>query len=127
MIHVKFHKGQQQTGRFKENVRFLAHPIGELLLDYMVARASVPRLHVANWRQMTVAIVKTKFASHINAFEANEDDEDPEEIDKDVRAITKQRNHKTRTVNRAYANQIGTSFGNVLDGLVRMALRTSTL
>ncbi|KAI7228335.1 hypothetical protein KC365_g8524, partial [Hortaea werneckii] len=129
MIHVKFHKGQQQTGRFKENVRFLAHPIGELLLDYMVqcledasARASVPRLHVANWRQMTVAIVKTKFASHINAFEANEDDEDPEEIDKDVRAITKQRNHKTRTVNRAYANQIGTSFGNVLDGLVRMAL-----
>ena len=76
---------------------------------------------------MTVAIVKTKFASHINAFEANEDDEDPEEIDKDVRAITKQRNHKTRTVNRAYANQIGTSFGNVLDGLVRMALRTSTL
>lgn len=36
MIHVKYHKGQQQTGRFKENIRFLAHPIGELLLDYIV-------------------------------------------------------------------------------------------
>ncbi|KAI7140984.1 hypothetical protein KC316_g16311, partial [Hortaea werneckii] len=171
MIHVKYHKGQQQTGRSKENIRFLAHPIGELLLDSIVyvlplrqvflrhrsakallspflwekdgkvwsegqlshcledasARASVPRLHVANWRQMTVAIVKTKFASHINAFEANEDDEDAEEMDEDVRAMTKQRNHKTRTVNRAYANQIGASFGNVFDGLARTALRASTL
>lgn len=36
MIHVKYHKGQQQTGRFKENIRFLAHPIGKLLLDYVV-------------------------------------------------------------------------------------------
>lgn len=35
MIHVKYHKGQQQTGRYKENVRFLAHPVGDLLLDYM--------------------------------------------------------------------------------------------
>lgn len=171
MIHVKYHKGQQQTGRFKENIRFLAHPVGELLLDYIVyvlplrqvflrqqsakallspflwekdgkvwnegrlsqcledasVRARVPRLHVANWRQMTVAIVKTKFASHINAFEANEDDEEAEEIDEDVRAMTKQRNHKTRTVNRAYANQTGAAFGNVWDGLIRTALRASTL
>ncbi|KAI7206680.1 hypothetical protein KC365_g17002 [Hortaea werneckii] len=74
MIHVKFYKGQQQAGRFKEN---------------------------------------TKFASHINAFEANDDDEDAEEMDEDVRAMTKQRNHKTRTAN---ANQIGASFGNVFDG-----------
>jgi hypothetical protein len=36
MVHVKIHKGQQQTGRYKENVRFLAHPVGELLLDYLV-------------------------------------------------------------------------------------------
>jgi hypothetical protein len=36
MIHVKFYKGQQQTGRYKENVRFLAHPVRELLLDYLV-------------------------------------------------------------------------------------------
>lgn len=87
----------------------------------------MPRLHISNWRQMTVPIVKTKFASHINAFDANEDDEDAEEIDADVRAMTKQRNHKTRTVNRAYANQTGASFGNVFDGLVRTALRASTL
>ncbi|KAI7184618.1 hypothetical protein KC316_g7665 [Hortaea werneckii] len=97
IIHVKYHKGQQRTGRLKENIRFLAHPIGEL-------------------HRMTVAIVKTKFASRINAFEANDDDEDAEEIDEDVRAMTKQRNHKTRTVNRAYANQIVASFGNVFDG-----------
>lgn len=171
MIHVKYHKGQQQTGRQKENVRFLADPIGELLLDYIVyvlplrqvflrqrspkalsspflwdkdgrvwsegclsqcledagVRARVPRLHVANWRQMTVAIVKTKFASHINAFEANDDDEDAEEMEEDIRAMTKQRNHKTRTVNRAYANQTGASFGNIFDGLIRTALRASTL
>ena len=171
MIHVKYHKGQQQTGRYKENIRFLAHPVGELLLDYIVyvlplrqvflrqqsakallsaflwekdnkvwsegrlsqcledasVRARVPRLHVANWRQMTVAIVKTKFASHINAFETNDDDEDAEEMDEDIRAMTKQRNHKTRTVNRAYANQIGATFGNVFDGLIRTSLRASTL
>ncbi|KAI7064978.1 hypothetical protein KC365_g12451, partial [Hortaea werneckii] len=36
MIHVRYHKGQQQTGRFKENIRFLAHPISDLLLDYIV-------------------------------------------------------------------------------------------
>ena len=36
IFHVKYHKGQQQTGRYKENVRFLAHPVAELLLDYIV-------------------------------------------------------------------------------------------
>jgi len=36
MVHVKYHKGQQQTGRYKENVRFLANPVGDLLLDYIV-------------------------------------------------------------------------------------------
>lgn len=109
MVHVQYHKGQQQTGTYKENVRFLANPIAELMLDYMVyvlplrerflrqtspgsllspylwekdgkvwpeghlsryleeasVRACVPRLHVANWRQISVAIVKTKFAGHI--------------------------------------------------------------
>lgn len=76
---------------------------------------------------MTVAIIKTKFASHINAFEANEDDEEAEEMDEDIRAMIEQRNHKTRTVNRAYANQIGAAFGNVFDGLIRTSLRASTL
>ncbi|KAK0836563.1 hypothetical protein LTS02_018101, partial [Friedmanniomyces endolithicus] len=130
MIHVKNHKGQQQTGRHKENIRFLPDPVGELLLDYLVyvmplrqlflrqqspkallsavlwekdgkvwtdgqlsrclegscIRAGVPRLHIANWRQMTVAIVKTKFASQIGLFEADDDDEDAEELEDDVHA-----------------------------------------
>lgn len=36
MIHVKYHKGQHQAGRSNENIRFLAHAIGELLLNYIV-------------------------------------------------------------------------------------------
>jgi hypothetical protein len=35
-LHGEIHKGQQQTGNYKENVRFLANPIAELLLDYTV-------------------------------------------------------------------------------------------
>lgn len=37
MIHVKYHEGQQQTGRYKENVLSFAHPIGDLLLDDVVS------------------------------------------------------------------------------------------
>jgi superfamily II DNA helicase RecQ len=171
MVHVQYHKGQQQTGNFKENVRFLANPIAELLLDYIVyvlplrerflrqsspkallspylwekdgkvwpeghlsryleeasIRACVPRLHVANWRQITVAIVKTKFASQIECFDPDDGDEDAEEIDPIIRSMTDQRNHKTRTVNRAYANQAGAVFSNLWDGKVRMGLQASTL
>ncbi|OQN95159.1 hypothetical protein B0A48_18856 [Cryoendolithus antarcticus] len=145
MIHVRYHKGQQQTGRYKENVHFLAYSVGELLLDYIVyvmplrqillrqqtpkallspflwekdgkvgidgqlspcledasIRARIPRLHVSSWRQITVAIVKTKFASHIGVSEVNVDDQDAEEIEEDIRIMTRQRNHKTQTVNRA--------------------------
>ena len=36
MVHVQYHKGQQQTGNYKENVQFLADPIAKLLLDYIV-------------------------------------------------------------------------------------------
>jgi hypothetical protein len=36
MVHVQYHKGQQQTGNYKENVRFLASLIAELLLNYIV-------------------------------------------------------------------------------------------
>lgn len=171
MVHVQYHKGQQQTGNYKENVRFLADPVAELLLDYIVyvlplrerflrqtspkallspylwekdgkvwpeghlsryleeasIRACVPRLHVANWRQITVAIVKTKFASQIECFDPNDSDEDAEEIDPIIRSMTDQRNHKTRTVNRAYANQAGAVFSNLWDGKVRMGLQASTL
>jgi len=41
------------------------------------------------------------------------DDKDTKEIEADIRVMTKQRNHSTRTVNRAYANQHNTNFGNV--------------
>jgi superfamily II DNA or RNA helicase len=173
MLHTTYHKGQQQTGKFKDNIRFLPAPIGDLLLDYLVfviplrqvflrqsaphavispylwwkdgkvwadnrltrcmeqacTRASIPRLHIANWRQMTVNIVKTKFAADIGCFEVDDvaDDEDAEEIEADIRVMTKQRNHSTRTVNRAYANQYNANFGNVWDGLIRRNLRASTL
>jgi superfamily II DNA helicase RecQ len=172
MIHTTYHKGQQQTGSFKDNIRFLSAAIGELLLDYIVtviplrqsflrqsepkalispylwfkdgkvwpdnrltrcieaacARAEVPRLHLSNWRQMTVAIVKTKFAANVACFDVDEvGEEDAEEIEDDIKAMTKQRNHTSRTVNRAYVNQNDASFGNVWDGLIRRSLRASTL
>jgi hypothetical protein len=58
-------------------------------LEEASTRACVPRLHVANWRQITVAIVKTKFASQIACFEADDDDEDAEEMDEVVRTMTR--------------------------------------
>jgi hypothetical protein len=173
MLYTTYHKGQQQTGKFKDNIRFLPAPIGDLLLDYLVyivplrqlflrqaaphavmspylwwkdgrvwadnrltqcikqacARASIPKLSIASWRQMTVNIVKTKFAADIRCFEVDDvaDDEDAEEVEADIRAMTKQRNHGTRTANRAYANQQNSNFGNVWDGLIRRSLRASTL
>jgi superfamily II DNA or RNA helicase len=173
MLHTTYHKGQQQMGKFKDNIRFLPASLGDLLLDYVVfvvplrqvflrhsaphavlspyvwwkdgkvwpdnrltrcmeqacSRASIPRLHIANWRQITVNIVKTKFATDVGCFEVDDgaDDEDAEEIEADIRVMTKQRNHSTRTVNRAYANQYNANFGNVWDGLIRQNLRASTL
>jgi hypothetical protein len=78
---------------------------------------------------MTVNIVKTKFAADIRCFEVDDvaDDEDAEEVEADIRAMTKQRNHGTRTANRAYANQQNSNFGNVWDGLIRHSLRASAL
>jgi hypothetical protein len=35
LIHTQYHKGQQQTGAYKENVRFLPKAVGHLLLDYL--------------------------------------------------------------------------------------------
>ncbi|OQN95085.1 hypothetical protein B0A48_18821 [Cryoendolithus antarcticus] len=69
--------------------------------------------------------LEARFA--IRVSEANVDDQDAEEIEEDIRIMTRQRNHKTQTVNRAYVNQTGASFGNVWDGLIRTALRASTL
>jgi hypothetical protein len=36
MLHTTYHKSQQQTGKFKDNIRFLPAALGDLLLDYLV-------------------------------------------------------------------------------------------
>ncbi|ELR09269.1 hypothetical protein GMDG_03839 [Pseudogymnoascus destructans 20631-21] len=94
-------------------------------------RAKVPWLHIANWRQMMVNIVETKFAGKdLACFEvvgANDNEEDAEEIDDDIRAMTRQRNHSTRVMNRSYVNQLNLNFGNVWDGLIRRNERASSL
>ena len=35
MIYTQYHKGQQQSGIYKDNIRFLPKAIGNLLLDYL--------------------------------------------------------------------------------------------
>ena len=35
MIYVQYHKGQQQSGAYKDNIRFLPKAIGNLLLSYI--------------------------------------------------------------------------------------------
>lgn len=54
-------------------------------------------------------------------------EEDTEEIDPTFRSMTEQRDHKTRTVNRAYINHTGAPFVNLRDEKVRMGLQASTL
>lgn len=173
MIHTTYDKTQQQRGKFRDSIRFLPAPVGELLLNYLVyvlplrqsflqqtrpgkllspylwsrgetvwpdnqltrcleaasTRAQIPRLHIANWRQMTVAIVKTKFAGSLAYFEDVEGVDKAEmlEPDEDIRIITSQRNHSSRSANIAYANASGGSYGNVWDGLIRRGLRASDL
>ena len=53
------------------------------------AQASTPKIGIAIWWQMTVAIVKTKFAADIACFDVNQQaSEEAEEIDADIRAMT---------------------------------------
>jgi hypothetical protein len=54
-------------------------------------RASIPRLYITNWRQITVNIVKTKFATDIRYFEVDDitNDKDAKEIEGDIRVMTK--------------------------------------
>ena len=35
MIYTQYHKGQQQSGAYKDNIRFLPRAIGDLLLSYI--------------------------------------------------------------------------------------------
>ena len=60
-------------------------------MEQACSRASIPRLHITNWRQMTVNIVKTKFAADVRCFEVNDlaNDEDAKEIKADIRVMTK--------------------------------------
>lgn len=48
MIYVRYHKGQEQTGAEKDNIRFLPPAIGDLLLTYL---ALVPPLRQVFLRQ----------------------------------------------------------------------------
>ncbi|KAG4428620.1 hypothetical protein IFR05_015894, partial [Cadophora sp. M221] len=147
MLYTTYHIGQQQTGKLKDNNRFLPTAIGDLLLDYITwvsplrqiflrqsaphaacVRASTPRIGIAIWRQMTATIVKTKFPADLGCFDVDQPaSEEAEEIDADIRAMASQRNHSTWNVNRAYVNQQNSSFGNVWDGMIRRNLRASTL
>ena len=111
MLYTTYHKGQQQTGKFKDNIRFLPTAIGSLLtwvipprqiflrqsaphavispylwwkngkvwadnrltqcMKQACVRASTPKIGIAIWRQMTVTIVKTKFAADIACFDVD--------------------------------------------------------
>ena len=153
MIHTQYHKGQQQSGMYKDSIRFLPQAVGDLLLDYTAyvlplrqlffrqqkkaqallspylwstldgsvwpdgtlsrclskacSRAQVPRLHTANWRQISVSICKEKFSSKervsfdlVGAMEAGmavEEDEEQELV-----AMAEQSNHSYHTFNHAY-------------------------
>jgi hypothetical protein len=35
MLYTQYHKGQQQSGAYRDNIRFLPKAIGDLLLDYV--------------------------------------------------------------------------------------------
>ena len=35
MIFTQYHKGQQQSGAYKDNIRFLPKDLGDLLLQYL--------------------------------------------------------------------------------------------
>lgn len=70
---------------------------------------------------------RLKFASHIECFDPDEGEGDAAEIDPTIRSMTEQRDHKTRTVSRAYINHTGAPFVNLRDEKVRMGLQASTL
>jgi Lhr-like helicase len=149
MIHTQYHKGQEQSGVYKENVRFLPKPIGDLVLTYLAyvlplrqiflrqqtpgalispylwakldgtvwpdgvisaclskacARAMVPRLHTANWRQISATICKEKFSGRDQAnFDLDDHGVEDVEDDLELVAMAEQGNHSYATFNHAYA------------------------
>ena len=101
-------------------------------MEKACVQAGIPRLYIANWQQITVSIVKTKFGREgtryfdIGRSSANDDnssnDNDNEEIDDDIQAMTRQQNHIILIANRAYSNQHGIGFGSIWDGLRALML-----
>jgi hypothetical protein len=60
-------------------------------MEQACARASIPRLRIANWRQMTVNIIETKFIANVGCFEADNvaNNEDAKEIEANIQVIIK--------------------------------------
>jgi hypothetical protein len=161
MLYTQYHKGQQQSGVYKDNIRFLPQAMGDPLLDYIAyvlplrqlflrqrtprallspylfakldgtvwpdgslsrcmgkacARATVPRLHVSNWRQISVSICKEKFSAQEQAhfdLEHVDDRENPE-AELDLVALAEQSNHSYATFNRAYAGSTTLTMNTLL-------------
>ncbi|KAK3617147.1 hypothetical protein LTR22_026828 [Elasticomyces elasticus] len=113
MVHTEYSKQQQQQGPYQNSVRFLAEPVGTLLLDYLAfvrplrelflrkssrqtlippflwkKDGKIPQLHISNWRQITVAIVKTKFAADALCFDLEDASDDGEKIEADIKIMT---------------------------------------
>ncbi|ELR06502.1 hypothetical protein GMDG_08026 [Pseudogymnoascus destructans 20631-21] len=88
MIYTQYHKGQQQSGVYKDNIRSLPKAIGDLLLDYiayaiplrqMFLRQQTPKALISpyesvcsgqgatvsyvDWRQISASICKEKFSA----------------------------------------------------------------
>jgi hypothetical protein len=55
-------------------------------MEQAYSRASIPWLYIANWRQMMVNIVKTKFIANVGCFKVDNgaNDEDAKEIKADI-------------------------------------------
>ncbi|KAK4897887.1 hypothetical protein LTR49_027914 [Elasticomyces elasticus] len=110
MVHTEYSKQQQQQGLYQNSVRFLAQPVGTLLLDYLAfvrplrelflrkssRQTPIPpflwekdgKLHISNWRQIPVAIVKTKFAADALCFDLEDASDDGEKIEADIKIMT---------------------------------------
>jgi hypothetical protein len=161
MIYTQYHKGQEQSGAYRDNIRFLPKAIGDPLLDYVAyvlplrelflrqrtphalispylfakldgtvwpdgsmsrcmskacARATVPRLHVANWRQISVSICKEKFSAQERAHFDLENVDVVEDLDAelDLMALAEQGNHSYGTFNRAYAGSTTLTLNQLL-------------
>ncbi|KAL5324770.1 hypothetical protein ACEPPN_005888 [Leptodophora sp. 'Broadleaf-Isolate-01'] len=116
MIYTQYHKGQQQSGAYKDNIRFIPKAIGDLLLPYIAnrtlsacltkayARAKVPRLYISNWRQFVASITKEKFSVKERAnFDLKKSVGEDIKDELDLVTLAELSNHTYHTFNHAYA------------------------